>query len=121
MSSVPGAKVQEMAASEFNKCTDASLPLDLNTSLNLSSKKSAVLPTTTAAYLALEAAAARYAHKAASNALDASKKEWWDNIGRTEYISYPVSSNYYLMSFRENFNLKYLLLQKLQHVLARKK
>ena len=88
MFSVPGAKVQKMAASEFNKCTDVNLPLDLNTALNLSSKKSAVLPTTTAAYLALEAAAARYAHKAAANALDASKKEWWDNIGKTKYISY---------------------------------
>lgn len=87
MSSVPGAKVQKMSASEFNKCTDASLSLDLNTALNLSSKKSAVLPTTTAAYLALEAAAARYAYKAASNASDASKKEWWDNIGRTEFIT----------------------------------
>ena len=91
MFSATGAKVQKMAAIEFNKCTDGSLPLDLNTALNLSSKRSAVLPTTTAAYLALEAAAARYAHKAASNALDASKKEWWDNIGRSEYISYPVS------------------------------
>ena len=120
MSSVPGAKLQKMAASEFNKCTDASLPLDFNTALNLSSKKSAVLPTTTAAYLALEAAAARYAYKAASNALEASKKEWWDNIGRTEYISYPLSLCYPI-SFQKNFNLKYLLLQKLQHVLARKK
>ena len=38
MSSVPGTKVQKMAASEFNKCTGVSLPLDLNTALTFNAE-----------------------------------------------------------------------------------
>ena len=74
-----GANKSGIALTDLNGTKN---PSDLTGTWNLSTKKSAVLPTTTAAYLALEAAAAKYAPKAASNAIEAAQKVWWDNIGK---------------------------------------
>ena len=75
-------KFQILNGAAFNEPYNALAPLPALGSWKLSSKKSAVLPTTTAAYLALEAAAAKYAPKAASDAAAAAQKEWWDAIGK---------------------------------------
>ena len=75
-------KAKILSGIAFTDYDSTSLPSDLLGTWTLSTKRSAVLPTTTAAYLALEAAAAKYAPKAASNAIEAAQKEWWDNIGK---------------------------------------
>lgn len=75
-------KAKILSGIAFTDFNSSSLPSDLLGTWNLSTKRSAVLPTTTAAYLALEAAAAKYAPKAASNAIEAAQQEWWDNIGK---------------------------------------
>ena len=66
---------------------DAHIPSGVLGSLKLSSKKSAVLPTTFAAYLALEAAAAKYAPKVVSNVEEIAKNKWWDSIGKNKKFS----------------------------------
>ena len=65
----------------MSEIEEAHISSDLLGTWKLSSKKSAILPTTTAAYLALEAAAAKYAPNVATNVVDIAQKEWWDNIG----------------------------------------
>ena len=73
----------EQASTEIE---DAHISSEMLSTLKLSSKKSAILPTTFAAYLALEAAAAKYAPKVALNIADIAQKEWWDNIGKINLI-----------------------------------
>ena len=75
-------KSQVLNGTAFNEPYNVLAPLPALGAWKLSSKKSAVLPTSTAAYLALEAAAAKYAPKAASDAAAAAQKEWWDAIGK---------------------------------------
>ena len=70
----------------MSEMEDAHISSDLLGTWKLSSKKRAILPTTTAAYLALEAAAAKYAPKVATHIVDIAKNEWWDNIGKTKTI-----------------------------------
>ena len=73
----------EQASTEIE---DAHISSEMLSTLKLSSKKSAILPTTFAAYLALEAAAAKYAPKVALNIAHIAQKEWWDNIGKKSLI-----------------------------------
>ena len=85
------SKLAEQASAEIE---DAHISSEMLGTLKLSSKKSAILPTTFSAYLALEAAAAKYAPKVALNIADIAQKEWWDNIGTKNTVAYDRKSNH---------------------------